>query len=145
MHLTLERHRSEQRRSTYTGIFFNKYKSVFSFYGSLTVGKSLCSIRDHNVWTEKNKGLNPDFIQTVSASCPRVNNLLILLFLRQRKQYVDFWLCRVLVPLTRPHYSRGSCKPESMLKGDKYSRSKIEQSEGYWKLLWDIEWWVESF
>ena len=33
------------------------------------MGESLCSVRDHNTWNQKNPGLSFESIQNVSASC----------------------------------------------------------------------------
>ena len=58
--------------------------SVFSFYRSLSIRKSFCSMRNHR-W---NQDLNSDSTQTVSASCFWVSHLSIPFWSRDRNSQI---------------------------------------------------------
>ena len=70
--LTLEQQRFKLHRSSfYMWIFFQWIQYLcfyFTYFKLLSLGKSLCLIRDQNMWNEKNKGLSPN--STASASSP---------------------------------------------------------------------------
>lgn len=58
--LTLEQHKFKFSGSIHTQIFFNKYSTCVFLLGILNLtkcGETLCLIRDHNMWYEKNQGL----------------------------------------------------------------------------------------
>ena len=51
---------------------------IFSLHRHLNYlkgGRSLCSIRGHNMWNQRNLGLSLDSVQAISPSCLWVNHL----------------------------------------------------------------------
>lgn len=64
------------------GLFSVNIVPYFHFT-DLQVGKSLCLIRDHNMWNQRNKSLSPGLPKPGAASRPRVSQLSAFLLLKQ--------------------------------------------------------------
>ena len=100
--VTLEQYDFELRRSTYTWIFSNKYSTCIFTLQTFEV----CLIRDHSMWNQKNQGLSPDAMQTVSVSALGWIIYQSLHFWGRDTNNSDFYLTGGLAPVI-PHTVQG--------------------------------------